>query len=437
MKRATRRAAIFVVAAALAVAVLRLPHLALPIPAPAERLGLGRWNASDTLGRGESLAALLGRRGLSTADAAAALQAVAGLIDDRRIPAGMEVVVHGDSTSQRPVDVVLNLSPDRVLRLQRQGDEWTATEEKITWVTDTMVVRGVVHANLYDALDEGGAPFLTRGARAELAWALADIYEYRVDMSRELQVGDSVRVVFERSTSPQRANRIGRILAAGLQRGRSELQAFRFEHVDGKAEYFDAVGKSLRASFLRAPLSFRRISSVFGLRKHPILGAWRAHKGTDYAAASGTPVRTIGDGVVVFAGHKGGYGNVLDVRHRNGFVSRYGHLRGFAPGMRVGRSVSQGETIAYVGMTGLATGPHLHFEVLVNGVQRDPRFALRQSAGVALSGAELAQFSGIQRVALGVLGRASGPYRAPVSATANVPAGAPATAPATASSRAP
>ena len=425
MKRATRRAAIFVVAAVLAVAVLRLPHLALPIRAPAERLGLRRWNASDTLGRGESLAALLGRRGLSAADAAAALQAVAGLIDDRRIPAGMEVEVRGDSTSQRPADVVLNLSPERVLRLRRQGDEWSATEEKIPWVTDTLVVRGVVHSNLYDALDEGGTPFLTRGARAELAWDLADIYEYRVDMSRELQVGDSVRVVFERSTSPQRANRIGLILAAGLQRGRSELQAFRFEHADGNAEYFDAVGKSLRASFLRAPLSFRRISSVFGLRKHPILGAWRAHKGTDYAAASGTPVRTIGDGVVVFAGHKGGYGNVIDVRHRNGFVSRYGHLRGFAPGIRAGRSVSQGETIAYVGMTGLATGPHLHFEVLVNGVQRDPRFALRQSAGVALSGAELAQFSGIQRLALGVLGRASGPYHAP----AVVPSTAPVTAP--------
>lgn len=422
MKRSTRRAAIFAVAAALAVAVLRLPHLALPIRAPAERMGLGHWNASDTLGRGESLAALLGRRGLNAADAAAAMQAVAGLIDDRRIPAGMEVVVHGDSTSARPADVVLNLSPERVLRLQRQGDEWSATEEKIAWVIDTLVVRGVVHSNLYDALDEGGTPFLTRGARAELAWELADIYEYRVDMSRELQVGDSVRVVFERSTSPQQANRIGRVLAAGLQRAGRELQAFRFVHADGKAEYFDALGKSLRASFLRAPLQFRRISSVFGRRKHPILGIWRAHKGTDYSAASGTPVRTIADGAVIFAGHKGGYGNVLDVRHRNGFVSRYGHLRGFASGIRSGRVVTQGQTIGYVGATGLATAPHLHFEVLVNGVQRDPRFALRQSAGVPLSGSEKAQFAGIQRVALGALDRASGPYRAPAGATGSIPA---------------
>jgi murein DD-endopeptidase MepM/ murein hydrolase activator NlpD len=410
---ATRRAAIFVVAAALAAVVLRLPRPTLPDRAPAERLGLERWNASDTLGRGESLAALLGRRGLNDADAAAVIGALDGLIDDRRIPAGMEVVAHGDSTNKRPTDVTLNLSPERVLRVHRDGDTWAAEEVQIPWVTDTLVVRGVVHSTLYDALEQGGTPYLTKGARAELAWELADIYEYRVDMSRELQDGDSVRVVFERSSSPQRANRIGKILAAGLERAGRELQAVRFVHSDGKAEYFDAGGKSLRASFLRAPLSFRRISSVFGLRKHPILGIWRAHKGTDYSAAEGTPVRTIGDGVIIYAGRKGGYGNVAEVRHRNGFVSRYGHLRGFASGMRVGRVVQQGETIGYVGETGLATAPHLHFEVLVGGVQRDPRFALKQSAGVALSGAEQAQFVGVQRAALAALEHAAGPITAP------------------------
>jgi murein DD-endopeptidase MepM/ murein hydrolase activator NlpD len=354
---------------------------------------------------------LLGSHGLSVADAAAAIQSLGGLIDDRRIPAGMEVEVHGDSGSTRATDVVLSLSPDRLLRLHRQGDRWTTIEEKIPWITDTLVVRGVVHSTLYDALEAGAAPFLTKGARSELAWELADIYEYRVDMSRELQDGDSVRVVFERLTSPQRANRVGHILAAGLDRAGRELQAVRFVHADGKAEYFDASGKSLRASFLRAPLSFRRISSVFGMRKHPVLGIWRRHQGTDYSASSGTPVRTIGDGVVVYAGRKGGYGNVLEIRHRNGFVSRYGHLRGFASGIGVGHAVTQGETVAYVGATGLATGPHLHFEVLVNGVQRDPRFALKASAGVPLSGKERAQFDALSGPALAALDRASGPVR--------------------------
>jgi len=143
------------------------------------------------------------------------------------------------------------------------------------------------------------------------------------------------------------------------------------------SEYFDIHGRSLRAAFLRAPVEFRRISSGFGMRMHPILKVWRAHRGTDYVAPAGTPVRAIGDGTVVFAGQKGGYGNVIDLRHHNGYITRYGHLSRFAPGIRRGTRVTIGKTIAYVGMTGLATAPHLHFEVLVDGVQHDPRVALR------------------------------------------------------------
>jgi murein DD-endopeptidase MepM/ murein hydrolase activator NlpD len=412
LKRLARRTAIVMVAVAGAAAALTyLPRLELPGRTPAERLGLDRWHASDTLALGESLGELLGRRGLDATDAAAAVQSLGGLIDDRRIPAGLQVEVHGDSSSRRATDVDLLVSDEKIVRLHREGDLWTATEEIIPWVTDTVVVRGVVRTNLYDALDAGANAWLSKGARIALAWDVADVYEYRVDMSRELQDGDSVRVLFERESNPNGVNRIGRVLAAGLERGGQEITAVRFVHPDGKAEFFDEKGKSLRASFLRAPLSFRRISSVFGRRKHPVLGVWRAHRGTDYAAASGTPVHTIGDGVVIFAGVKGGYGNVLEIRHRNGFVSRYGHLRGFARGVRRGTSVTQGETVGYVGATGLATGPHLHFEVLVNGVQRDPRSALRQSAAVALAGRERARFDAEARVVLEELGRVAGVVR--------------------------
>ena len=376
----------------------------------------GAWSSVDTLGKGESLAAVLARGGLGGDDQTAAMRAASG-VDPRKIPAGMEVRFTGDSTNgtdPRPSDIALLLSADRTVHLLRTGSEWSSREEHTSWTTDTLVMHGVVHSNLYDAVNAGSGDLLSKGARAELAWTIADIFEYRIDMSRELQDGDAVRAVFERSRSPSGAVRIGAILAAGLERSGAELQAIRFVPLgETKAEYYDQNGRSLRATFLRAPLSFRRISSVFGMREHPILGSWRSHKGTDYAAASGTPVRSIGNGIVVFAGTRGGYGNSIDVRHQNGFVTRYGHLRGFASGVRTGTRVSMGQTIGYVGMTGLATGPHLHFEVIVGGVQRDPRTALKSNAGPPLAAAELAAFDAVRHGALSQLDQAAGVVRAP------------------------
>jgi murein DD-endopeptidase MepM/ murein hydrolase activator NlpD len=370
------------------------------------------WTRTDTLGRGEPLATLLVRGGLTVDDAVRAMRAATGL-DERRIPAGLEVIFRGDATGERPRDVALRLSSVNTLRLSRAGDSWTGRVEHIPWTTDTLVVRGVVRRTLYGALDEGASTLLPKGARAELAWTLADIYEYRIDMSRDLQDGDAVRVVFERGRSPSGAMRIGAILAAGVERGGRELRAIRFLSPGAqRAEYFDHDGRSLRAGFLRAPLSFRRISSVFGRRKHPILGDWRAHKGTDYAANAGTPVRAIGDGVVTFAGRRGGYGNAIEVKHPNGFVTRYGHLRAFAAGTSTGTRVTMGKTIGFVGMTGLATAPHLHFEVIVGGVQRDPRTALKESSGAPLASRDRAAFDRVRVVADGALDHAAGSLHA-------------------------
>jgi murein DD-endopeptidase MepM/ murein hydrolase activator NlpD len=228
-----------------------------------------------------------------------------------------------------------------------------------------------------------------------VAWTLADIFEYRVDMSRDLQPGDSVQALIERESTPNGAVRLGRVVAASITVSGRQIDAVHYRSAGAAGEYFDADGKSLRAAFLRAPLAFRRISSVFGMRFHPILNSWRAHRGTDYAAAGGTPVRSIGDGVVIFSGRKSGFGNVLEVRHRNGYVSRYGHLRGFARGIRAGSRVTIAQTIGFVGMTGLATAPHLHFEVLVGGVQRDPRVALSFKGGEPIPSGERAAFGAL------------------------------------------
>lgn len=259
-------------------------------------------------------------------------------------------------------------------------------------IIDTVAVTGTIRSSLYSALDQFSDAVLPRGQRLRLAWLLADIYEYRVDMSKDLQVGDKFGVVLERVQEPTGGVFANKILGATMELSGKEIQAIHFRSNVAGGEYFDAEGKSMRAAFLRAPLNFRRISSVFGMRRHPVLGRWRAHRGTDYAASSGTPVRSVGDGVVIFAGRKGGYGNVIDIRHRNGYVSRYAHLRAFRKGVRRGGRVGIGRTIGYVGMTGLASGPHLHFEVLVRGVQKNPRVALQMRGGEPIGSGERGTF---------------------------------------------
>jgi murein DD-endopeptidase MepM/ murein hydrolase activator NlpD len=346
---------------------------------------------SDTLGRGETLTALLRRTGMPEVDVARVLKALRS-VDQRRLPAGMVVTLRSEGTDTAPSDITLHLSSDHVLQLHRSGDTWTSSDEKVPWKTDTVVVTGTINSTLYAAMDASARNHLPAAARQQLTWSLADVYEYRVDMSRDLQRGDEFTVVAERSVGPSGAVRIGRVLAATFKLSGSVINAIRFANESSSSDYFDQDGKSMRAAFLRAPLEFRRISSVFGLRQHPVLGTWRRHAGTDYAASTGTPVRAIGDGTVVRAGWGRGYGNVLELRHKNGYVTRYGHLRGFARGVRVGSRVTIGQTVAYVGSTGLSTGPHLHFEVLVNGVQRDPRAALKRTGGDPVPAAERRAF---------------------------------------------
>lgn len=352
------------------------------------------WKLSfDTLGRGESLKSLLTRGGLTDADAASALKAAsATALNERRIPAGMPVTISTRAADSTPSEVSLQLSLDRIVHLKRSGDAWIGNEERVHWSTDTIIVGGTISSNLYDAMDASAHNDLPAGAREQLAWALADVYEYRVDMSRDLQVGDKFGVVAERSVSPTGAVRIGRVIAATFSLSGSVTKAVRFANDSSRGDFFDQTGKSMKAAFLRAPLEFRRITSVFGGREHPILGGWREHKGTDYAADAGTPVRAIGNGVVVREGWGSGFGNLLEIRHPNGFITRYGHLSRFASGVHDGSHVSIGQTVAYVGSTGLATGPHLHFEVLVGGQQRDPRVALKSVGGEPVPSAERAAF---------------------------------------------
>jgi len=304
----------------------------------------------------------------------------------------MPVEFTADSAGDDPKELVFHLGIDRLLRMTRTASGWTGTEERLPWTTDTVAVGGIIHANLYQAMDSSAARFFPAHAKDELAWALADIFEYRVDMSRDLQDGDQFRALVVRQVGPGGVTRVGKVLAAEFTLSGSDVSAVLFDSKSASPQYYDAQGKSLRAQFLRVPLEFRRISSSFGKRYHPILKSWKSHKGTDYAAAPGTPVRAIGDAVVVRAGWAGGYGNLIELRHPNGYHTRYGHLRAFAKGIRPGAHVSISQTIGYVGTTGLSTGPHLHFEVIVDGTQRDSRVALKNIAGEPIPRAERSAF---------------------------------------------
>jgi murein DD-endopeptidase MepM/ murein hydrolase activator NlpD len=367
---------------------------------------------TEKLNRGETLIGLFKRVGISDESAKEIVRAATSTaIEPRYLQAGMPVEFSGDSAGTEPKELVFHLGIDRLLRMRRSAQGWVGTEEHLPWQTDTVVVGGTINSNLYQAMDASASQYFPARSKDELTWALADIFEYRVDMSRDLQVGDQFRALVERSVGPGGITKVGKVLAASFTLSGSEISAVRFESKSASPQYYDATGRSMRAAFLRAPLEFRRISSTFGNRFHPILGRWKSHKGTDYAAAPGTPVRAIGDGVVVRAGWGGGYGNVLELRHRNGYVTRYGHLRGFAKGIRPGVRVNIAQTVAYVGTTGLSTGPHLHFEVLINGVQHDSRVALKSVAGDPILRSEKAAFDARREQLLASLSSAPGVVR--------------------------
>ena len=367
---------------------------------------------TEKLNRGETLIGLFKRVGIPDESAKEIVRAATSTaIEPRYLQAGMPVEFTGDSVGTEPKELVFHLGIDRLLRMRRSAQGWVGTEEHLPWRTDTVVVGGTIKSTLYQAMDAGASQYFPARSKDELTWALADIFEYRVDMSRDLQVGDQFHALVERSVGPGGITKVGKVLAASFTLSGNEIAAIRFDSKAASPQYYDATGRSMRAAFLRAPLEFRRISSTFGTRFHPILGRWKSHKGTDYAAAPGTPVRAIGDAVVVRAGWGGGYGNVLELRHRNGYVTRYGHLRGFAKGIRPGVRVNIAQTVAYVGTTGLSTGPHLHFEVLINGVQRDSRVALKSVAGDPILRSEKAAFDARREQLLASLSGAQGVVR--------------------------
>ncbi len=373
-----------------------VPAETLEVAEPAEELALPPIYIEKTLtlGRGQTLGTLLLKEGLSANEVYPALRRLERTYKLRKLKAGQKVTVRFlenesvDGAAARPArldGVRFHPRHDRTVSLTWKGDDFTSQALTRELVDQPAVVTGKIDSSLYMNATDAGLP-------AALVGPFANLFGWELDFTRDIRPGDSFKVIYEKLYDEQgKYVGHGEILAAELVSRGKARRAFR--HVsDGISEYYDETGRSKRRALLRTPLEFARISSHFNLhRKHPILGYTRAHKGTDFAAPTGTPVKASGDGIIEEIKWNGGYGKYIRIRHGNTYKTAYAHLHRYAKGMKKGRSVRQGEIIAYVGSTGRSTGPHLHYEVLVNNKQVNA-MKVKLPAGKPLPSSELPEF---------------------------------------------
>lgn len=262
---------------------------------------------------------------------------------------------------------------------------YTASEQPLVLENRVLMKSAEIQSSLFAATDDADIP-------DQIAIQLANIFSSEIDFNLDLRKGDRFTVIYEASFSNGEMIKTGRILSTEFVNDGKAYNAVLYRDAQGHENYYTPDGKSLQKAFLRSPLEFSRISSGFSsARFHPILNTWRAHKGVDYAAPIGTQVKAVADATVAFVGTQNGYGNVIMLQHAGGIMTVYGHLSRFATGLRKGQTVAQGSAIGYVGMTGMATGPHLHYEFRVHGEHRDPlKVALPTS--IPLNAATLADF---------------------------------------------
>lgn len=253
----------------------------------------------------------------------------------------------------------------RWLTITPAENGFKASEDSQAVATHTRLAEGVIQSSLFGATDAADIP-------DTITMQMADILNSRMDFARDPRKGDRFRVVYETYTHQGREVGAGRVLALEFENGNTLHNALWFNAPDGSGAYFDFEGRSLRGMFLRSALKFSRISSTFGMRRHPVHGYWAGHKGVDYAAPNGTPIHATSDGVVSFIGQQRGYGNVIYIQHDNRYSTVYAHQSRFAGGLKKGSRVQQGQLIGYVGATGWATGPHLHYELRVNNAPVNP-----------------------------------------------------------------
>jgi murein DD-endopeptidase MepM/ murein hydrolase activator NlpD len=349
----------------------------LPLPqVVAEDAGEPVFVRESLIRRGDTVGAVLSRLEVDDPDAANFLQSSKDVKALTQLRPGRSIYAETDADGQ--MRRLSYLTPGGTLfSVERDEDGFKVSEAPAELEAQPLMASGEIRSSLFAATDAAGLP-------DGIAIQIAEIFSSQIDFHRDLRRGDRFAVVYEGLYHNGEWVKAGRVLAVEFVNQDKSYQAIWFETRDGHGGYYTPEGKSLRLAFLRSPLEFSRISSGFTrARYHPILKTWRAHRGIDYAAPTGTRVRSTADGVVAFAGRKGGYGNLIIVQHPGKYSTYYAHLSRFAKGIHKGARVDQGEYIGYVGQTGMATGPHLHYEFHINGVQHDPlRVALPEAAPI-------------------------------------------------------
>ena len=337
---------------------------------------------------GQTFAELLADSGVPDEDSAAAMTALSKVYDLRRMRAGQSIILTFRQSAQSETLVSANFLPEatKEVTISRGADNsFTAEQKAVPVVRQRLAATGEIRTSLYEAGDRVGVPHAIMAA-------LMHIYAHDIDFQRDIQPGDHFKVLYDQPMTPQgKAVGEGSIIYASLNVGDKDHAVYRVTFNDNTSDYFDDSGRSVRRALLRTPVAAAHVTSGFGMRMHPLLGYSKMHKGVDFGAPIGTPIFAAGTGTVEEIGFKNGYGRYIRIRHTGQMGTAYAHMSRFSSNLYRGSHVNQGQVIGYVGMSGRATGPHLHFEVLQAGRQVNP-MAVKMPSGRVLDGKLLVAF---------------------------------------------
>ena len=361
-----------------------------PIPDGMVESALEPIRVPVTVSKGDTLMQLLVKAQVPRAEAHEAVRALKDVYNPRELLPGTNIELSflpGPEEKSKPSFLGLNFEPsvERLVSVAKTWAGFQADEVMRPLKNESTRVAGTINNSLYEDAVKAGLP-------AAIVVELIRNFSYDVDFQRDIQPNDRFEVMFDRMVDPDgRTARNGKLLFADLTLGGTSHRIYRFATPNG-VEYFNSKGESIRKALLRTPIDGAKLTSSFGKRMHPILGYTVQHKGVDFGAASGTPIMAAGSGTIAEAGWKGGYGRYVRIRHGNGYSTAYAHLSQFGRNVKAGARINQGEIIGYVGATGMATGPHLHYEVLLNEKQINPMSA-KIATGQKLEGKLLTAFN--------------------------------------------